>query len=65
MAQKRIGDLVLQRLPFEEEGLPISVVDLEDRANVLVIQACGCLRFPDEADLVFGIFDGVLGKLTR
>ena len=45
-----------------EEGLPVSLVDLVDRANVLVIQARGCLGFSDETGFVFGVFDGVGGQ---
>ena len=32
------------------------------QTNVLVIQASGCLLFPDEARLVFRIFNGVSGE---
>ena len=42
--------------------MPVNLVNFVDRAYVLVIQASGRLRFPQEAGLVFGVFDCVPGE---
>ena len=42
--------------------MPVSLVNFVDRANVLVIQARGCLGFANETGLVLGVFERVRGQ---